>query len=757
MGPPPPPPKQGSFIQRRLSSKKKVQSTGVKGNRWANSKLIKSASKRFSNSRKKNKTESENPLFAIESIQENVAYRGYFKTKKKQKWIRYWYVLHSQHLTAFKERPQNAGDAMSLLVETIAIADLKEVRIENLAIVLKLKDDNDGKSNMKMDALARQKSRAQQFLRKSHNQRVLMAESQDEARELIHALNDSALKEEEERMAATKALAQETESAKALLEVTPKREKAKKKKYFLSKLIVRSTVENTVIFEGKNVESTIVKADPTGTHSGHVHVKQMLGSLPSSGFNIEVEICERNGYVVGNGVSKDFVTRDIVANDESKNVFDDSINVNFMVEDEYRIFLELERENLSLTPKDTMAQVEAVVLRGLLENDISLVLLGLFFTFLVFFMVFTWSLRLSAVVSIMLVGGIFASEVLEQIKHSLLEKLQPYFIASMLIKSKSELNRPDDFRKDTSITDEEYELIDLFREECQDFFDDLETDSMAYEICAKYINTDYRLVRFLRARNYNFVKAKKMLESSLAFRFEMVPLDLVNQDVVPQWMLDYLAAPQLIEMIQDRSMDRLPWYFRDRNKGNLAVLLVSGPINWRKVFKKMNNDTELIFSYLIWTLELVMEDMDRAHEESNGEVPSYISIVADLQGLQLTQQIPFFQLVKLLLKFIPKVLIAYPELLQRVQIINAPRFFYTLWETIYPTLPANVRDKIHLSSKGSQQKVLGYIEQCLDRSEIPASYGGDLIIDGDETCRYRIPSNGPFLPDKGKSLLERTK
>mmetsp|Transcript_2215 Transcript_2215/g.2944 ORF Transcript_2215/g.2944 Transcript_2215/m.2944 type:complete len:652 (+) Transcript_2215:372-2327(+) len=651
---------------------------------------------------------------------------------------------------------------MSLLVDTIETDQIKEVRIENLTIVLKMKSRKDNEKNpLTLETLVRQKSRAQQFLRGSNHGsvalRLFMAETQDEAREWIHALNDAASKRLEEQNGRVDSGESELNSELSVLESIQVRKQ--KREFFLSRLTITSAAEDMVVFEGKNIETTILKFNDKKKNKtpGHIRVKQLVGTLPKDGFRVEVEICERNGYPAGSGSSEIFRKDEVVEYDESKQNYDDSININFTVEEEYRVFLELERENLSATPKDSKAQAEAFILRLMLENDINLLYGAIYLTLQILFGILTRFSLVSVILALAPMYVLYDSQILPEIKHSLLEKFQPYFISSLLIKSKGDMEKGDHYRSDLSITEEEYELIDLFREECQDFFDDLEPGSMAYNIVDKYINTEYRLVRYLRARKYNFVKAKEMMKIAFDFRFENIPLDLVDKNPCPDWLLQYAGSPQFIELTKDRSLDRFPWYFRDKNNGNLAVIMRNGGIHWRKVLKKCNGDIALLISYGFWVLEFVMQDMDRLHEETKGEAPSYLTAVVDMAGFSFSNQLPLPQLIKLARSYLPKILIAYPELLQRVQIINAPRLFYTLWDAIYPLLPERVRSKFHIHGPGSKEKLFKWIETCLDKSDIPASYGGDLIIDGDEMCLDRVPAVGPFLPDKGESLLAKEK
>lgn len=350
----------------------------------------------------------------------------------------------------------------------------------------------------------------------------------------------------------------------------------------------------------------------------------------------------------------------------------------------------------------------------------------------------------------------------------LLNRLQPYFVAHVSLKTREELeaariarNKESKREPDESITMEELALLDELRTNLQPLLENVPNGSFAHEVLDKYVNYDFRLVRFVRARNGDLAKAAAMCEKAIKWRIEYEADNIVEdskdgESFIPEWLLTYAGAPQVSEMLMKGSkilpIDRCDWFLRDKDSGNLAVLVRTGGNNWRQIYRKLgDNAQDVLFSYLIYVVQWLRESMDAMHMESNGKYASYLTFIVDLKGMKSSNQIPPGQLIALARRFLPIFFTCYPELLHRVLVINAPTVFYTLFSMVKPFIPKRVLQKfmIHGSSKN-----LDKLTKVLDKSDIPKSYGGDMVVNGDELCLDRIPSWGPFQPDKGKSLIE---
>ncbi|CAB3404931.1 unnamed protein product [Caenorhabditis bovis] len=65
----------------------------------------------------------------------------------------------------------------------------------------------------------------------------------------------------------------------------------------------------------------------------------------------------------------------------------------------------------------------------------------------------------------------------------------------------------------------------------------------------------------------------------------------------------------------------------------------------------------------------------------------------------------------------------YPQLLQKIIIVNAPSFVNVLHQACSPFLPADYREKIVITSECAEETIKKYVH----RSMLPADLGGDLI------------------------------
>ena len=560
--------------------------------------------------------------------------------------------------------------------------------------------------------------------------RILQAESDNEAQEWMNALLKVSNREEMPG-------ADETEMPSRMKNVDAE-------EVYITSMKLRDRKKKSVVFSARNLNYAAVPLTAKEGGGKRMAVKQLVGTLPSGGFLVDVEMS--NGCA---GTSMTFQPEDFVEYDEEKQIYDDTIDLNFTVDDDYQVFLVMERGNLAVVSANSQEYIESVILRTLLENDKKLLLAGFAVTVQVLTLLLfrsIWSILLT--ISIVLNIDSF----LPTVKSYLLEKLQPYFISSLVVKKKAKIKTSASFRKDESITNEEYELLVLLRESVSPLFDEFHEDSVEFQILDKHINTDYRLIRFLRARNNKIDKATKMVKEAMEWRLSYGVDNIIEENIIPEWLLDYSGCLQFKELVNDRSKDPFDWFLRDKDFGNLATIVRSGGLNQRKILKKLDNDVGLMFHYIFWTLEFVMKELDRLHEETNGKCPSYLTLVLDLKHFSHSNQLPLSKIVTLARKYLPIITTCYPELLQRCTIINAPVVFYSLWNVVSKLLPERVLQKIQI--KGSKNN-FAHINRLIDISEIPASYGGKLIIDGDEMCHYRIPGHGPFLEDKGASLLAR--
>ena len=268
------------------------------------------------------------------------------------------------------------------------------------------------------------------------------------------------------------------------------------------------------------------------------------------------------------------------------------------------------------------------------------------------------------------------------------------------------------------------------------------------DVKQKYIRHDYRLVRFLRARSLDPVKAADMCYNALMWRIYSRAHLLPRMYVPPGWLKAYMCPPDLLELL-DEGKKRQAFYYRDA-KGHLCCYMRNGYTDWKRIYRKVGGDVDVLLAVGIWSLELLREDLDALHEETSGAIPSYVTLVVDLQGFAINRQIPInhaLPLAKLYFKIIGN---AYPELLYKVVMVNAPWLFHNMWRVFRPFLPKDLLNKVTITG---HKKAAPAIQAHVNNDNIPRFLGGHAQVDDDPFCRRRIAPYGPFDPDFGQSLL----
>lgn len=270
----------------------------------------------------------------------------------------------------------------------------------------------------------------------------------------------------------------------------------------------------------------------------------------------------------------------------------------------------------------------------------------------------------------------------------------------------------------------------------------------------RHVNKDYRLVRFLRARP-TLEAAAEMVRESLKWRTESKADEILDTFTPPPWVFEYLGTPSFVECLQNGT-DRRKCYQRDK-KGHLTVYWRGGFVDFKNLFAAVHGDIDYAMKVLVWTFEILRYDLEKLHEETNGAVPSYITLVYDLEGFEFANQVPVSTALPVAQRFFNMLNVNYPETIHRILIIRTPWLFYSLWSVFKPLIPQDLLEKMPLTGGGKVAKVLGNITPTIAESFIPRFLGGTMVDEGgDEECRHSVGPCGPFLPDKGKGILART-
>ncbi len=243
--------------------------------------------------------------------------------------------------------------------------------------------------------------------------------------------------------------------------------------------------------------------------------------------------------------------------------------------------------------------------------------------------------------------------------------------------------------------------------------------------------SDWKLIRFLRARGMNTKKAEICLRNSIQWRIKHETNRHPPEAI--EWFFDRIGCAQFNHLIISGAPDRTQWYFRDKNNA-LAYYIRLGRLNFSDT-KKL--DTRSILNLLGWVYERIQDDLD-AHYVANGYTgPTQMTPVVDLDGFQLGQA-PIQDIIGLVRNELLGMQDVFPEILGKMIIINVPQMLAVAWPAISLFLPSATKSKISVygTNKANNRELL---LKHFDATNIPVALGGSYIEgDGDPYCPGRV-------------------
>jgi hypothetical protein len=269
-------------------------------------------------------------------------------------------------------------------------------------------------------------------------------------------------------------------------------------------------------------------------------------------------------------------------------------------------------------------------------------------------------------------------------------------------------------------------------------------------IWTQYGLVDRRLIQFIRSNHGNLVLAE--LEAREAFTARLaLRMDWIHEYFTPpKWLTDYGSCPRLEQYINNRQGRIDNFWVRDRD-GCLAIFNRAGPINSLAVAEKLKYNDPLLIQSFLWYVELLRLDFDQVHDQTHGDCPASVTLFSDMDGFALSEQLGSTTVLRIAQKYVPILSKTYNGVLKRVVVFNAPWFVNMLFAIIKPFIPAHILACISIHGKLNPET---HLLPFIDKKYIPKMYGGEMVGEnGDETCRDRLPPVGPWLEDKGRSLL----
>ncbi|XP_077488924.1 SEC14-like protein 2 isoform X2 [Amblyomma americanum] len=246
-------------------------------------------------------------------------------------------------------------------------------------------------------------------------------------------------------------------------------------------------------------------------------------------------------------------------------------------------------------------------------------------------------------------------------------------------------------------------------------------------------NSDHYLLRWLRAREFDEVKAERMLRQSLTWRKK------IGADTI---LTDYQPSEVLQNHFPGGLLDCSP-------EGHCCYLLPIGSIDIKGFLEVVSVDE--IKKQLTFIFESIT-DRNKRNSAQRQKVIETIFLIADFEHFSL-RQLYSWQVINLLTDLIKIYEDNYPEILEKAYVINAPRFFPVLWKLLCPFLSQRTVDKVAIYGIDGWRNS---IFERLDPAGVPQHWGGSMVgPDGDPRCRHLICPGGEVPPSYREALAKR--
>ncbi|XP_040071328.1 SEC14-like protein 2 [Ixodes scapularis] len=232
--------------------------------------------------------------------------------------------------------------------------------------------------------------------------------------------------------------------------------------------------------------------------------------------------------------------------------------------------------------------------------------------------------------------------------------------------------------------------------------------------------TDPFLLRWLRARDFDVNKSEKLLRDNILWRQRENIDSIIETYENPEVLRLYFPGGQCN---------------RDR-EGRPFWLIRFGNADFKGMLQCVSK--EALVKHVTYIVEKIIADM-KAQSKKLGKLVDTITVVFDFDNFGI-RQVYSHQVVEFVYLIMELYESYYPEMLEQCFVINVPSFFKIFWKFIRPFLTERTAGKIQIFSREGWQPVL---LKCVDPSQLPAHWGGDLVgPDGDRECTHLVPAGG---------------
>ncbi|KDN40101.1 CRAL/TRIO domain-containing protein [Tilletiaria anomala UBC 951] len=242
------------------------------------------------------------------------------------------------------------------------------------------------------------------------------------------------------------------------------------------------------------------------------------------------------------------------------------------------------------------------------------------------------------------------------------------------------------------------------------------------------------LLRWLRARNWDLDAAKEMYAKAHNWKFDKAGLDLERK----------LAQGWVFEQEEDVAANGWRMYFHKTDKLGRPIFIQDlSNINTSTIFSIVT--PEQIIEKFAVTLEGAMRYRYFECSKAAGRVVEDNFMILNVEGLGLST---FWTMKNQLQELISILDNNFPELSGRVQIINAPWVFATIFGYIKGWLPPATREKVDIKGADYRETLLEFIRE----EDLPKSMFGKCTCVGGNDANGDSASNCTTPPNSAATM-----
>jgi hypothetical protein len=236
---------------------------------------------------------------------------------------------------------------------------------------------------------------------------------------------------------------------------------------------------------------------------------------------------------------------------------------------------------------------------------------------------------------------------------------------------------------------------------------------------------DDTLLRFLRARRFNLMQAKKMFKDCQQWRktVEGVGIDELYKRIDP---FDF---PEREVMFDCWPM----WYHKTDKQGRPLNIQIFGNVDLSKLYTRCTPERH--WQTLLVNAESLSREVLPAARRKAGKEVGGAMFILDLQGFGLSK---FWEMKSLIRDSFQISQDYFPEMMGKLAVINAPSTFTVIWNVVKAWLSKETAEKVDILGSDYQDVLLDLI----DAENLPSSLGGTCTCSEAGGCQ--LSGAGPW-------------